>query len=615
MLFFRFSTDYNMTRNYKKRSGSKYMIFSKEALKNAVNAYVNGHMSLRKAEQIYRVPKSTIQRATKGKRKKSPGGQVALTSAIESMLVDKLLTCASWGYPMDTLELRLFVKSYLESREMTVKSFKNNLPGIDWAKSFLIRHHAKLSERLVPNIKRARAEVSRHVVNEYFDRLELTLDNVPPGNIVNYDETNLSDNPGEKKSIVRRGCKHPERVQNATKSSFSVMFAGSAEGEILPVYVVYKAEHMWSTWLLNGPPKARYNRTKSGWFDGKTFEDWFFKVAMPYFRNKEGPKALIGDNLQSHLSKDIVTACEENDIRFIFLPKNSTHLTQPLDVAFFAPLKRAWRDILSKWKMSDGRHMTSLPKECFPGLLRQLISKIEEGGRGAETLQAGFRKTGICPIRRQSVLDMLPEETASNVDSENMSDSLIAFLQHLRHRPTRSGIPIRRRQKLNVKAGESVSANDFESELSEDDQHPWEAETDAEMEATKSNSDADSEENLQNTLSIDNENMEPNPDRRFDQITEGTWLLVELATVNRKKKKFVGQVTAVLEDQEMDCSRQFRMKFVKPYRYSFAKACCVWPEQADESDVMLTEILQILRDPVTTRRGLLEFCDLDTITL
>ena len=440
-------TNYNMTRNYKKRPGSKYMIFSNEALKNAVNAYVNGHMSLRKAEQIYRVPKSTIQRAMKGKRKKPPGGQLALTSAIESMLVDKILTCASWGYPMDTLELRLFVKSYLESREMTVKSFKNNLPGIDWAKSFLIRHQARLSERLVPNIKRARAEVSRHVVNEYFDRLEVTLDNIPPGNIVNYDETSLSDNPGEKKSIVRRGCKHPERVQNATKSSFSVMFAGSAEGEILPVYVVYKAEHMWSTWLLNGPPKARYNRTKSGWFDGKTFEDWFFKIAMPFFRNKEGPKALIGDNLQSHLSKDIVTACEENDIRFIFLPTNSTHLTQPLDVAFFAPLKKAWRDILSKWKMSDGRHMTSLPKEWFPGLLRQLVSKIEEGGRGAENLKAGFRKTGIYPIHRQSVLDMLPEEAASN-DDENMSDCLIAFLQHLRHRPTRSGIPIPRRQKL-----------------------------------------------------------------------------------------------------------------------------------------------------------------------
>jgi hypothetical protein len=36
--------------------------------------------------------------------------------------------------------------------------------------------------------------------------------------------------------------------------------------------------------------------------------------------------------------------------RFIFLPENSTHLLQPLDVSVFAPMKRKWREILSEWK-------------------------------------------------------------------------------------------------------------------------------------------------------------------------------------------------------------------------------------------------------------------------
>ena len=156
---------YDMPRKYKKIPSSKYLRFSDEALRLAVGAYAEGRMSLRKAEDTYGVPKSTIQREVKGQRRKPPGGQVALSSEMESLLVDKILTCASWGYPMDTLELRLFVTTLLDSHDITVKAFKQNLPGIDWARSFLIRHSEVLSERLVPNIRRARAEVCHSIVN------------------------------------------------------------------------------------------------------------------------------------------------------------------------------------------------------------------------------------------------------------------------------------------------------------------------------------------------------------------------------------------------------------------------------------------------------------------
>ena len=61
---------------------------------------------------------------------------------------------------------------------------------------------------------------------------------------MNYDETNLTDDTGRKQAIFRRGTKYPERIMNNTKSATSIMFAGSAAGELLPVYVVYKAEHL-----------------------------------------------------------------------------------------------------------------------------------------------------------------------------------------------------------------------------------------------------------------------------------------------------------------------------------------------------------------------------------
>ncbi|KAF2891423.1 hypothetical protein ILUMI_14750 [Ignelater luminosus] len=49
-------------------------------------------------------------------------------------------------------------------------------------------------------------------MQEYFQSLEKCVENVPPDNILNFDETNLSDDPGASKCIFRRGIKYPERV-------------------------------------------------------------------------------------------------------------------------------------------------------------------------------------------------------------------------------------------------------------------------------------------------------------------------------------------------------------------------------------------------------------------
>jgi hypothetical protein len=100
---------------------------------------------------------------------------------------------------------------------------------------------------------------------------------------MNYDETNMTDDLVKFKVVTRRGCKHLERILDSSKSSVSVMFAGTASGFLLPPYVVYKAEHLYDNWLEGGPRGTRYNRSKSGWFDGVIFKNWFNKIVLPYF--------------------------------------------------------------------------------------------------------------------------------------------------------------------------------------------------------------------------------------------------------------------------------------------------------------------------------------------
>lgn len=247
--------------------------------------------------------------------------------------------------------------------------------------------------------------MSQEILNDYFHNLAESVDGVPPDNILNY-ETNLSDDPGRAEVLTKRGSKYPERIMNQSKSSISLMFAGTASGCLLPPYVVYKSLNMYDTWTQGGPEGTRYNRSKSGWFDSYCFSDWFYTIALPYFRRLPGRKILIGDILSSHLTIDDIQECEKNDIAFVFLPANSTHLCQPLDVCFFRPMKMAWRPILARWK-KKGATQSSIPKDTFPRLLMELMDQLSTNT--PDNLKSGFAKCGIFPLDRQKVLSRLPE--------------------------------------------------------------------------------------------------------------------------------------------------------------------------------------------------------------
>lgn len=59
------------------------------------------------------------------------------------------------------------------------------------------------------------------------------------------------------------------------------MFSAAGDGTLLPPYVTYKAENLYYT--EHGHKGTVYNRIKSGWFTLEIFEDWFRKIALPYF--------------------------------------------------------------------------------------------------------------------------------------------------------------------------------------------------------------------------------------------------------------------------------------------------------------------------------------------
>jgi hypothetical protein len=361
-----------------------------------------------------------------------------------------------WGYPFSRRDLCYFVKSYLDKKGASTR-FKDNLPTRQFVDKFLGRHK-DLSLRTANNIKRSRAKVSRDDVTSFIHNFEKSVDGVPPENIFNYDETNLRDDPGNQKCFFKKGTKYCERVTNTSKQSISVMMAGSAAGQVVPPMVAYRAQNLYTSWCERGPKGAVYAVSKSGWFDGCLFERWFFDVMLPILKRKVGKTVLLGDNLSSHISMAVITACRANDIAFICLPPNATDKLQPLDVGVFGPLKKAWRAILTAYKEEHPKE-AGINKCHFPALLKKLLDEAKPGRH----LLAAFKKCGLVPVDVEKAVERIPSrnmETDSELAKEFLSSFLGERLEQLRGFTGEQ--KKQRGKKLKVPAGQSYCPDDDE---------------------------------------------------------------------------------------------------------------------------------------------------------
>ena len=112
----------------------------------------------------------------------------------------------------------------------------------------------KISARYSSNIKHSRSKVDAEDITSFFNELEKALqeagiEELIPDNIYNYDETNFTNDLGKTPVIVRRGRKRVKNCQEVSKQSLSVMWCGSASGELLPSMVVYKAMNCYKGWV------------------------------------------------------------------------------------------------------------------------------------------------------------------------------------------------------------------------------------------------------------------------------------------------------------------------------------------------------------------------------
>lgn len=240
------------------------------------------------------------------------------------------------------------------------------------------------------------------------------------------------------------------------------MFCGSADGNFIPPYIIMKGTQKWSDWLCGAPEGSRLNVSKSGWIENSVFDDWFENHFLPNVACKPGKKLLIGDNMSAHVSLKSLKLAEQNNVQFVFLPANSTHLLQPLDVAYFSSLKSNWRKALATWRnTSNGKKVVALPKAIFSQLLKTTLDMGQT--TCSLNLIKGFNCSGIFPVDRDVSLKKLPLYATPSAElNESIGVEFKHYLENIRHNELQH-VSRARKYCLPVEPGKSVSVEEVEA--------------------------------------------------------------------------------------------------------------------------------------------------------
>ncbi|KAE9542450.1 hypothetical protein AGLY_003311 [Aphis glycines] len=305
----------------------------------------------------------------------------------------------------------------------------------------------------------------------------------------------------------------------------------------------------------------------------------------------------------------LIEAHQENNIRFVFLPNNSTHLTQPLDVAFFRPLKIHWRNVLEQWKKTEGKDECSLPKDRFPRLLKLLWLKIQENG--SENIVAGFNKCGIAPLNRQRVLDMLPSENIDQTDlniEAALSTSLKEFLKEMR--PSEKTKKRQTRKRLNVQPGRSVETVSSEEEINELDTSSTTSTSDSNISSDNIEINVNQNNGSTEVYVVKNEKVFKNehPIQHNKDVIEDDWYLIGFNSTSNKPSTskvhytyFIGQIIKKNIDGYLGTFlRKKNTRDFNGYIYCF-------PNVKDEFEFQFEQIIGKLDNQTPYNRGLLKF--------
>jgi hypothetical protein len=269
-----------MVFKYKRKRMPKY---NPQQLEDAIKAVYNGS-SLRQASQSFEIPLATLHDHVSGRHVGHHGHDTVLTRVEEETIVSALQYSAQYGWPCSRNDLRKMVKDFCDLEKRDVPWGPDG-PGKDFLQGFDRRWDTSICKRKAELLTTSAARgLNKKVLQDFFLKVENLYNTYQlhshPERVFNLDETGLNTNAGISSSYFKKGTKSAIFLNpTAGKTQYTVLVCGNASGEVLPPFVVYKAQNLYNSWCLGGPDGTQYGRTPSGWMEGFIFEEWMERVS------------------------------------------------------------------------------------------------------------------------------------------------------------------------------------------------------------------------------------------------------------------------------------------------------------------------------------------------
>ena len=387
--------------------------------------------SVGKAAKEYGIPKSTLHAKLTGKAPEhcNKGPKTVLTAEEESRLKQWILNKARLGFLMHPDEVKDAVQKVLnEASRKTI--FTNNRPGDKWQQLFLKRH-PEIMKRNIEMISKGQPPVTEENLREWSQELKSYLEEngfagvlERPKSIFNGDETSIQLSPKSGQLLGPKNKKDfYENSSGKEKETLTVLCTFSAAGDALPPMIKFPYKRIPALISDSVPYNWPIGRSDTGWMVSSTFYKYIANNFYPWCVNNgvEFPVIYFLNGHKSHLTIELSDFCIRHNIILYSLYPNSTHITQPCDVAIFRSLKCKWRQVVHDYKQSTKKSVT---KATFAPLFKKAFDKISD-----TSIKNGFRVCGLYPfdenaVRYQKCISTRRRELNSTSAVENPTVSL-----------------------------------------------------------------------------------------------------------------------------------------------------------------------------------------------
>jgi len=289
-----------------------------------------------------------------------------------------------------------------------------------WTRSLYQR--MKFSRRAVttsrPIITRSLwTEVRSQYLFEIIDKA-LTHD-IPDELIINVDQTPSKFVATDNVTMAAKGEKHISRAGASDKRAITVTLGETLDGHILPFQLIYTGKTQRSLPSVKFPEGFCLAYNPKHWSNEKETLRLIDEVLVPYISKVKEAKSLpatqrsllLWDAFKAQSTEVVKESLRINRIEVVTVPKNMTHLLQPLDLTTNATFKKFEKRAFSEYftscimkalEVEPDRDVTSVEVDLRLSILKPRHAKVmielynylkTEDGR--KIIESGWKAAGI----------------------------------------------------------------------------------------------------------------------------------------------------------------------------------------------------------------------------